>query len=54
MAILAECPYCHKKQATKNKLCFCGMDLDKAKENKKVNYWINYRLNGKQYRILEE
>jgi integrase len=51
MAVLAECPFCHKKQATKNKKCKCGADLDAAKRSKKVNYWINYRLpGGKQKR----
>jgi len=52
MAILSECPLCHKKQATKNKLCSCGADLDKLKGSKKVRYWINYRLNGKQCRKM--
>ena len=51
MAVLAECPQCHKKQATKNKLCLCGEDLDKAKKSKRVKYWINYRdPEGKQCR----
>ncbi|MFC1824496.1 integrase [Thermodesulfobacteriota bacterium] len=51
MAILAECPSCHQKQSVRNKLCSCGADLDKAKQSKKVKYWINYRLpNGKQKR----
>jgi len=52
MGILAECPYCHRKQANKNKLCrSCGENLDNAKSSKKVKYWINYRLpNGKQKR----
>ena len=44
MGILAECPFCHIKQATKNKVCRCGRDLDKAKRAKKVKYWISYRL----------
>jgi len=53
MAILAECPVCHNKQSTRNKVCSgkngCGTDLDKAKRSKKVKYWIMYRLpNGKQ------
>ena len=26
MAILAECPTCHKKHAVKNRLCSCGAD----------------------------
>lgn len=51
MAILAECPVCHKKQKVKNKLCKCGQDLDKAKRAKKVRFWIDYRLpDGKQIR----
>ena len=54
MAILAECPRCHRKQANKNKFCpGCGNDLDKSKRSKKVKYWITYRLpGGKQRREL--
>lgn len=48
MAILAECPVCHNKQAVKNKLCSCGQNLDKAKQAKRVRYWIQYRLANKQ------
>lgn len=49
MAILAECPICHSKQSAKNKICKCGIDLDKAKNGGRVRYWIVYRLpNGKQ------
>jgi integrase len=50
MAILAECPLCHRKQAVKNKRCAnCGADLDKEKRSQKVRYWVVYRLpNGKQ------
>jgi len=51
MAILAECPLCHRKQAVKNQRCAggCGNDLVKAKRGGKVRYWIYYRtLNGKQ------
>lgn len=50
MAILAECPRCHKRQAIKNKICTCGDDLDKEKRRKKVRFWIVYRLpnGGKQ------
>ena len=51
MAILAECPLCHRKQSVKNKLCKCGADLVKAKRSKKVRYWINFRMpDGKQRR----
>ena len=47
LAVLAECPTCHKKQAVRNKRCLCGADLDKLKRAKeKVRYWINYRLPG--------
>jgi integrase len=54
MAILQECPICHRKQSLKNKLCNkCKNDLDKAKRSKKVKYWINYRLpDGRQAREL--
>jgi integrase len=48
MAIKAECPLCHRKQAVKNKVCACGQDMDKAKRGKKVKYHIVYRVNGKQ------
>ena len=54
MAILAECPFCHRKQKTKNKVCSCGADLDKAKQSKKVKYHIVYRVNGKQRRELAD
>jgi integrase len=49
MAILAECPVCHRKQAVKNRNCDCGANLVKEKKLQKVRYWITYRLpNGKQ------
>ena len=50
MAILAECPICHRKQATKNRLCSCGENLVKAKRSKRVKYWIQYRLPGGKQR----
>lgn len=50
MAILAECPICHRKQATKNKVCNCGENLDKAKKSRRVKYWIQYRLPGGKQR----
>ena len=51
MGVLAECPNCHNKQATKNKVCKCGYSLDDAKRSKKVRYWISYRMpDGKQRR----
>jgi integrase len=49
MAILAECPFCHRRQAVKNRNCaHCGQDLTKKKRAQKVRYWIVYRVNGKQ------
>ena len=50
MAILAECPFCHRKQAVKNRNCAgCDNDLVKAKRGGKVRYWIHYRVpSGKQ------
>ena len=50
MAILAECPLCHKKQSNKNKFCKCGEDLDRAKRSQTVRYWVNYEVGGKQVR----
>lgn len=51
MSILAECPICHLKQATRNRKCKCGEDLIKAKRSERVYYWIDYRLpSGKQRR----
>ncbi len=50
MAILAECPYCHRKQSAKNRLCSCGQDLVKLKRSKRVKYWITYRLRGDKQR----
>jgi integrase len=53
MSILAECPFCKRKQSIKNKLCKCGEDLDRLKRSRKVRYWINYRIpGGKQRREL--
>jgi integrase len=46
MAILAECPWCHKKQSIRNRKCACGSDLTAAKRAKKVRYWVTYRLPG--------
>jgi len=50
MAILADCPTCHRKQGNNHKKCIgCGEDLDRAKQSKRVKYWIKYRLpSGKQ------
>jgi integrase len=50
MAILAECPICHKKQSNKNKFCKCGEDLDRAKRSQRVKYWLHYQAGGKQIR----
>ena len=50
MGILAECPFCHRKQSTKNRLCSCGQDLVRLKRSKKVKYWISYRLPGGRQR----
>ena len=48
MAILAQCPICKRRQATKNKICKCGEDLDRAKRSKRVKYSLRYRnANGK-------
>jgi hypothetical protein len=48
MAILAECPACHRKASIKNKRCKCGADLDAEKKAKRVLDHIVYRMDGKQ------
>ncbi len=50
MAVLAECPKCRWRQATKKKVCkSCGAKLDNYKKSGKVRYWISFRLpDGKQ------
>jgi hypothetical protein len=48
MAVLIECPMCHRKQSNKNKKCACGANLDSVKKSGKMRYWITYRINGKQ------
>jgi integrase len=54
MAILAECPYCHRKQTLRNKKCKCGADLDQLKRTQKVRYWIDYLSDeGKKRRTPE-
>ena len=57
MSLLAECPFCHKKQNPNNKKCTgtnyksCGVHLDQAKKSRSVRYWITYRRpGGKQKR----
>jgi len=50
MAIMAECPICHRKQNASNRLCPCGEDLVKAKKSKRVHFWISYRLPGGKQR----
>jgi integrase len=52
MAILADCPVCHRKQSNSKKKCIeCGEDLDRAKQSKRVNYWIKYRVPGGKQRL---
>ena len=41
MASLAlQCPVCRNKFSTKRKRCKCGLDLDMAKRDKKVKYYL--------------
>ena len=55
MAVLAECPICHKKQSLRNRICACGENLGKAKKlERRVRYWIAYRHpGGRQVRKIE-
>lgn len=44
MSILQECPQCRARQKTSNKRCKCGANLDREKKNKRVRYWVTFRL----------
>lgn len=55
MAILAECPVCHRKWKTTKRKCWnpktekgCGQDLNAAKAGGRCRYYVTYRINGKQ------
>lgn len=53
MAILTECPFCHRHQAVKAKVqkwecCNCSRDLLKEKKAQRLTYFIHYRVKGKQ------
>ena len=49
MAIIQECPVCHRKQANKNKRCKqCNADLDNYKKQGRVKYYIQNRFQGKK------
>ena len=51
MAVLIECPICRKKQSLRNRVCYCGENLSKARKSDRVKYYVSYRLpNGKQRR----
>ena len=47
MALLQECPKCHRKFSMKRKTCTCGFRFEKA--SGKV-YWIEYYLDGRKRR----
>jgi hypothetical protein len=44
MAIMQECPFCHRKQTVRNKWWACGCDLDKEKRKKEVP--MNHHVKG--------
>ena len=49
MAVLAECPKCHRRQGYQKTICIkCGFDLERPRRNQKLRLWIVYRVNGKQ------
>ena len=57
MAVLAECPVCHRKQSVKNRVCKgtrkkleipCETNLINEKKAGRVRYYIRYRHQGKQ------
>jgi integrase len=52
MAVLAECPFCHRRQSVRAKRCKslkgkgCGADMEAARKARKIKYWIAFRLPG--------
>ena len=65
MAVLVECPTCHRKQSLKNKICItnvrdadgtisqCGRDLERARKRNEANYWIKiHRRNEQPWRRI--
>ncbi len=54
MAILAECPACHAKIATKHKACTqCGLNLKNLKKNGQIKYHVKSCLPGTNKRRTE-
>ena len=57
MAVLAECPFGHRRQSIRSKKCTskngkgCGADLEKAKRSGKIKCWIAFRLPGGKQRL---
>jgi len=47
MAMLQECPKCHKRYSLKRKTCSCGFRF--AKTSGKI-YWIEYYVDGRRRR----
>jgi hypothetical protein len=52
MAVLQECPICHRTQSLKNKKCCkCENNLDTAKRSNQIKYYVDYFLSsGKRKR----
>lgn len=49
MAVLAECPRCHRRQGYKRSDCIkCDHDLERLRRNQKLRLWIVYRVKGRQ------
>jgi integrase len=45
MAVLIECPGCHRRQSQRNIKCRkCGVDLDTPRMSNRIIYWIAYHL----------
>jgi integrase len=54
MAVLAECPKCHRKQAYKSvkewSCRACGENLASARHSQTLRYWVSFWVEGKQRR----
>lgn len=56
MAIMAECPFYHRKQGAKNKQCKCGADLVQLKRSKRsdIGSVTGYREGSRKGRRSQE
>ena len=55
MAVMQQCPECHRRSTLKRDECVCGYDLATGRKNQKVRYYSVYRKpeGGKMKQVVE-